>query len=72
MEGKALAGVRPCGCVTAALSIKGPEDWCHATEKDVREFYASMCASGREVRYMDIEDLRAALTMECQHRESAA
>lgn len=68
MEGKALAGVRPCGCITAAMSITGPEEWMCATEKEVRDFYADMAKSGREVRWMDVEKLRTDLEFNCPHR----
>lgn len=74
-EGKALAGVRPCGCITAAMSIDGPagtEDWAYATEKDVREFYVDMAKSGREVRWMDADELRSSLTFKCPHARVAA
>ena len=46
-------GVRPgCGCVTAWLSAD------HADEREVREFYAEMAKSGREVRFMSLDDVR--------------
>jgi hypothetical protein len=60
-EGKMLAGVRPCGCITAALAIDGPTPEYYSTEKDVREFYASMAKSGRETRWITEDDIRSKL-----------
>lgn len=67
MEGKSLAGIRHCGCVTAALAIRDADiDYAQTTEKDVRDFYADMATSGREVRWMDDEEIRAKL-FQCTH-----
>jgi hypothetical protein len=59
---KSFAGVRECGCVTAALSA----EW--ATQTDVREFYREMADSGREVRRMSTVELRQKLTLSCPHK----
>jgi hypothetical protein len=72
-EGKDLAGVRSCGCITAAMVVKFPpgQEYANATVKEVREFYASMAESGREVRWMPTEEISAGLTMGCPHRDAA-
>jgi hypothetical protein len=69
MESKSLAGVRHCGCITAALSVRGGTDWGPSTtEKDVREFYVEMAKSGREVVWLDNEEIRARWGI-CPHED---
>lgn len=55
-----LIGVRSCGCVTAWMSL---ED---ASKRDIREFYAGMANTDREVRRVNLEDVRG-LIGRCEH-----
>lgn len=58
-EGQGLAGISACGCVTAALSVTKHDGYPGTTEKNVRDFYADMAKSGREVRWMPVDEIRA-------------
>lgn len=69
MEGKSLAGVRPCGCITSAMAVSTDPRY-RTTEKDVRDFYADMARTGREVRWIDTEEIRAQMGP-CLHGEGA-
>jgi hypothetical protein len=66
MADRALVGVEPCGCFTAALSLRRG-----ATEREIGEFYLSMSKSRRGVREVDVEEARRGLIFEmsdCPHR----
>lgn len=69
MADRALVGVEPCGCFTAALSLRHG-----ATEKEIGEFYLSMSKSRRAVREVDVEEARRGLIFEkydCPHGAAA-
>ena len=51
MTSDSLIGVRDCGCVTAWMAVK------NATPKEIRDFYAEMARSGREVRKANLIDV---------------
>jgi hypothetical protein len=61
-------GVRqPCGCITAWISAD------HSTEREIREFYAEMAKTGREVRRAPLDGpdgLRWQMSS-CEHKDAA-
>jgi hypothetical protein len=59
-EPDSLVGVRDCGCITAWMDIE------HSTKKEVREFYAEMATTGREVRRVSLDDIRDRIGR-CEH-----
>ena len=56
-------GVHPeCGCVSAWMSA------VHSTDKEIRQFYAEMASSDREVRRMALTDELRAKLDRCSHQ----
>lgn len=55
-------GVVPvCGCLTAWMSGS------HSTPREVREFYANMAKTGRDVRRMALTEENRARLAKCPH-----
>ena len=61
-QGRAYVGVKPCGCVTAALV-----DDQDTTAKQVRDFCNRMIRTKRSVSNMPVDDALDALGRKCTH-----